>query len=63
MTKEQDNAIEEKLDTMIELLQQLVALELLRRGGTRQAIAKNLKLAKATVVKMLFPIKKEAGDD
>jgi DNA-binding MarR family transcriptional regulator len=49
-----DNAaLEQKLDVVIGLLQHLVALEMAREGTPKQAIAKHLRLAKATVVSML----------
>ena len=59
MTKYQDKVIEQKLDIIIGLLQHLVALELMKGGVTKQAIAKHLHVATATVVKMLKGVKKE----
>jgi predicted transcriptional regulator len=52
--------IEQKLDTIINLLRQLLALELSRSGASKEAIGKQLHIAKATVVSMLKDIKKEA---
>jgi hypothetical protein len=53
-----ENAVlEKKLDTVIELLQYLVALDMAREGTPKQAIAKHLHLAKATVVSMLQGVK------
>lgn len=53
-----ENALlEEKMDTVIGLLQQLLALELAREGTSKQAIAKHLRLAKATVVSMMMGVK------
>jgi hypothetical protein len=51
--------IDEKLDTIIELLKHLVAVELARGGVPQSKIAKRIKLATATVNKMLQGIKKE----
>jgi DNA-binding IclR family transcriptional regulator len=51
--------IEEKLDTIIELLKYLVAVELARGGVPQAKIAKRVKLATATVNKMLQGVKKE----
>ncbi len=50
-------AVEQKLDVVIGLLQHLVALEMARDGTSKQAIAKHLHLAKATVVSMLKGVK------
>jgi hypothetical protein len=50
---------QKKLDTIIELLRQLVALEFSKRGASRDVIGKRLHVAKATVVKMLKGIKDE----
>lgn len=53
-----DNAgLEKKLDAVIGLLQQLVAIEMAREGTPKQTIAKHLHLAKATVVSMLKGVK------
>jgi DNA-binding MarR family transcriptional regulator len=49
--------IEQKLDTAIELLQHLVALELARAGVPKQTIAKHIRVATATIVKMLKGVK------
>jgi DNA-binding IclR family transcriptional regulator len=51
--------IEEKLDTIIELLKHLVSVELARGGVPQAKIAKRVKLATATVNGMLQGIKKE----
>jgi transposase-like protein len=51
--------VEEKLDTIIELLKHLVAVELARGGVPQTKIAKRVRLATATVNKMLQGIKKE----
>jgi hypothetical protein len=52
-----ENALEQKLDVVIVLLQHLVALEMAREGTPKQTIAKHLRLAKATVVSMLKGVK------
>jgi hypothetical protein len=48
-----DEANDKKLDAVIDLLRQLVALEYMKRGIPRDVIAKRLHVAKATVVEML----------
>lgn len=48
-----------KLDTIIDLLRNLLALELSQRGVSRGDIAKRLHVAKATAVKMLQGVKTE----
>lgn len=52
------NSDEKKLDTAIELLQYIVALELYNAGVSQGEIAKRMHVAKATVNKMLQGIKK-----
>jgi Mn-dependent DtxR family transcriptional regulator len=59
MAQDNKKMIEKKLDTLIDLLQQLLALELSRSGVTQKAIGKRLHVAKATVVEMLKGVKKE----
>lgn len=59
MAKGNNQIIEKKLDTLIELLQRLLALELLKNGVTMQEIGKHLHVATKTVVKMLAGVKKE----
>jgi transposase len=54
--------IEEKLDTIIELLKHLLAVELARGGVPQAQIAKRVKLATATVNKMLRGIKKDRSE-
>jgi hypothetical protein len=58
MTNE-TKSIEKKLDAAIELLQQIVALELARRGASQEAIGKSIHVAKAKVGLMLAGVKKE----
>jgi hypothetical protein len=57
MAKEE--LVQKKLDTIIELLRQLAALELSRRGVPRDVIGKRLHIATATVVELLKGVKKE----
>lgn len=59
MAKDKNHIIEKKIDTVIELLQHLLALELSKSGVTQEAIGKRVHLAKATVVKMLKGVKKD----
>lgn len=54
-----DELIEKKLDTVIDLLRLLAALEFSKAGVTRDVIAKRLHVAKATVVEMLKGIENE----
>lgn len=56
------NAIEDKLDTVIRLLQHLLAIELAREGMTQEAIGKHLRVAKASVVSMLRGAKKDKAE-
>ena len=59
MGQDTNRILEKKLDAIIELLQNLLALELAKRGVTQAVIGKRLHVAKATVVEMLKGIKKE----
>jgi predicted transcriptional regulator len=54
-----DELIQKKLDTIIDLLRHLVALELSSRGVSRDIIGKRLHIAKSTVVDMLKGIRSE----
>ncbi len=54
-----DKNIEKKFDVVIELLQQMVAMELLKNGATHEQIGKQIHVAKATVGKMLQGVKKD----
>ena len=54
-----DELIQKKLDSIIDLLRNLLALELTKRGVSRGTIGKRLHVAKATVVKLLEGIKTE----
>ncbi len=58
MTRDSDAVIEERLETMIALMQQMVALELFERGLSREDIGKHLHVAKAKVVEMLRGVDK-----
>jgi len=59
MEKDNQQILEKKLDTVIGLLQHLLALELSRNGVGTAEIGKHLHIATATVVKMLKGAKKE----
>jgi len=59
MTQDNNQNIEKKLDSIIALLQQLIALELSKRGVSKEVIGKRLHVAKSTVVEMLKGVKKE----
>lgn len=59
MANDKNQIIEKKLDTVIDLLQHLLALELSKNGVTQEAIGKHVHVAKATVVKMLKGVKKD----
>jgi len=54
-----DELTQKKLDTIIDLLRHLVALELSSRGVSRDIIGKRLHIAKSTVVDMLKGIRSE----
>jgi predicted transcriptional regulator len=58
MARTENSTAEQKLDAIVGLLQNLLALELARSGLTQEAIGKHLHVAKATVVKMLQGVKK-----
>lgn len=60
MTKTRTNSVKHKLDEAAGLLQHLLALEPAREGVPKQAIAKHIHGATATVVKMLKGVKKNA---
>ena len=54
-----NQTIEKKLDTIIDLLRHLLTIELARSGVTQEAIGKRLHVAKARVGEMMSGIKKE----
>ena len=57
--KNERQPLEAKLDTAIELLQLLAAIELWRSGVTQEAIGKHLHIAKATVGTMLKGVRRD----
>lgn len=59
MANNPNQTVEKKLDAVIELLQNLLALELSKSGVTQDVIGKRLHVAKSTVVEMLKGVKKE----
>lgn len=59
MPKNNQTIIENKLDTIIELMQSLLALELYKSGATMNVICKRLHVSKTKVVEILKGIKKE----
>ena len=56
---DKEELLQKKLDMIIDLLRQLVALEFSRRGASKEVIGKRLRVAKSTVVEMLKGIKTE----
>jgi len=52
--------IERKIDVLVELLQNLLAIELSNNGVTQEQIGKRLHIAKSRVVEMLKGVKREA---
>lgn len=59
MPKIINQSVENKLDTVINLLRHLLVLNLAGKGATQDAICKNLHITKAKVVEMLKGIKKD----
>lgn len=51
--KSSDTGLEEKLDTIVGLLQHMLALQLVSRGVKQTEIGKHIHVATATVGKML----------
>ena len=51
--------MDRKLDTAIELLRYLVAIELWKAGATQEDIGKHIHVAKAKVVAMLKGVPRE----
>lgn len=51
--------IQQSLDSILKLLQHSIAIQLYYAGVSQDEIAKNLRLAKLTVNKMVKGIKKE----
>ena len=63
MGRKDSSQIEQKLDAVIGLLQRLLAVQLAREGLPKQAIARHLRIAKASVVAMLRGVgKKQRGE-
>ena len=60
MEKESNINLEKKLDTIVELLQHLLALQLASRGVKQTEIGKHLHVATAKVGKMLKGVKDDA---
>ena len=58
-SNEQPATLDRKVDTAIELLQLMVAIELWKSGVTQEAIGKHLHVAKAKVGNMLKGVKRE----
>jgi len=60
MVKKQDkDTIDTKLDLIIELLRQSLAMELYKSGASKDVIGKHLHIAKASVVKMLKGVSRD----
>lgn len=57
--KQTEGGIEEKLDLVIDLLRQSVAIELYKAGASKDVIGKHLHIAKASVVKMLKGVSRD----
>ena len=49
----------QRLDLIIELLKQSLAIELYRSGASKDVIAKHLHIAKASVINMLKGVTRE----
>jgi predicted transcriptional regulator len=62
MPRSPKNSIDDKLDKAIALLKHLLALELAREGVPRQAIAKQIGVATATVGDMLKGVRKSGRE-
>lgn len=59
MPKDHNQIVEERLSIVIELLQNLLALELSRKNVPQAVICKRLHVTNAKVGKMLEGVKKE----
>ena len=60
MKKNQDeDPTNQKLELIIELLKQSLAIELYKSGASKDVIGKHLHIAKASVVKMLKGVSRE----
>lgn len=56
-----EKSVEEKLDTVVELLRLLAAIELNGKGVKHEVIGKQLHVAKAKVGQMLKGVEKGGG--
>lgn len=54
-----NKTMEEKFDTLIELMQHLLALELYKSGATMDVICKRLHIGKVKIVEMLKGVQRE----
>jgi predicted transcriptional regulator len=59
LKKRDDDNTTIKLDLIIELLRQSLAIELYKSGASKDVIGKHLHVAKASVVKMLKGVNRE----
>jgi hypothetical protein len=60
MTKKSDkDEVVQRLDVIVQLLQQSLAIELYKGGASMEVIGKHLHIAKASVVKMLKGVNRE----
>jgi hypothetical protein len=60
VTKKRDeDGTVQKLDLIVELLRQSLAVQLYKSGASKEAIGKHLHVAKASVVKMLKGVSRE----
>ena len=57
--KESSDEINKKLDVIVELLRQSVAIQLYKNGASKDVIGRHLHIAKASVVKMLKGVDRE----
>jgi|GEM_PF-2348099 len=62
MKEGNQNLLAVKLDTLIGLSRNMLALELWRSGASKEQIGKRLHVAKSTVVEMLQGVSKERGN-
>jgi predicted transcriptional regulator len=60
MDKSGNDSIDKKLDTILDLLRHILALQLATRGVRHAEIGKHLHVAKATVGKMLKGVRDES---
>lgn len=59
MNKKDESDTAEKLNLIVELLRQSLAIELYKSGASKEVIGKHLHIAKASVVKMLKGVSRE----